>query len=221
MGGMPVGAAVPDFQAILLDAWAGQDDPAHDIGHIRRVVANARAIALAEGGDMGVITAAAWLHDIVNLPKDHPDRARASALSADRAVAALDGYGLDLDAVHHAIAAHSFSANITPRTLEAEIVQDADRLDALGAIGLARMFAVGGALRRPLFDADDVLAQGRAPDDTRYSLDHIQVKLVKVAQGLNTATARAMAATRVDFMREFARRIATENTVTGMNGPLS
>lgn len=203
--------ARPDFQAILLKAWANENDPAHDIGHIRRVVANAHTIAQAEGGDLNIITPAAWLHDIVNLPKDHPDRTRASVISADHAVAVLDGYGLDLDAIHHAIAAHSFSANIPPRTLEAKIVQDADRLDALGAIGLARMFAVGGALRRPLFDADDVLAEGRAPDDTRYSLDHIQVKLLKVAQTLHTKAARAMAASRVDFMQEFARRIAAEN----------
>lgn len=203
--------AAHKFETILRDAWADQNDPAHDLGHIRRVVANATKIAEAEGGDLGVLIPAAWLHDIVNLPKDHPDRSRASIMAADEAVKRLAGYAGDLNAIHHAIAAHSFSANIAPQTHEAKILQDADRLDALGAIGLARMFAVGGQLGRPLFDADDVLAERRAPDDTKFSLDHIQVKLMKIAEGLHTKTARDMAAHRVEFMLKFAWQISVEN----------
>lgn len=198
------------YENLLRTAWGEDNDPAHDVGHVRRVVANARAIAAIEGGDLDVIVPAAWLHDIVNLPKDHPERAKASVMAADKACALLVGHD-KLEAIHHAIAAHSFSANITPETLEAKIVQDADRLDALGAIGMARMFAVGGALKRSLFDADDVLALRRAPDDSVYSLDHIQIKLMPVAKGLQTKTGRDMAASRIEYMLGFAQQLAAEN----------
>ncbi|HEY8964019.1 MAG TPA: HD domain-containing protein [Alphaproteobacteria bacterium] len=201
-----------NFEKILTDAWAGQNDPAHDLGHIRRVVANATKIASSEGGNLDVIIPAAWLHDIINLPKNHPDRAQGSTLSANEALKHLKaaGFNGDIHGIHHAIAAHSFSAGIEPETLEAKILQDADRLDALGAIGIARMFAVGGKLSRPLFDSNDPLAENRAPDDTQFSLDHIQVKLIKIAETLHTKTARDIAASRVEFMLKFAWQISVE-----------
>lgn len=202
-----------DFQRILLDNWQTQPDPSHDLGHVSRVVKNARLIAKTEGGDLDVLIPAAWLHDIVNVPKNHPDRAKASVMAADVAVQKLTeaAYTYRLDAIHHAIAAHSFSAAITPSTLEAKILQDADRLDALGAIGIARTFAVSGQLGRALFDSIDPLALNRAPDDRAYALDHFQVKLFKVAETLQTATARSLAAQRVAFMHQFASQINAEN----------
>ncbi len=199
---------------ILTDAWAGAPDPAHDMGHIRRVVASCKAIAAIEGGDLDVLVPAAWLHDIVNLPKDSPQRAQASTMAADAACTQLRIHGLPdsiLAAIHNAIRAHSFSANIPATTIEARILQDADRLDALGAIGIARCFAVSGMLGRALFDPADPLAQARAPDDATYGLDHFAVKLYKIAETLHTPTARNMAAARVAFMRGFADQIASEN----------
>lgn len=203
-----------DFQRILLNAWQTQSDPSHDLGHVSRVVKNARLIAQTEGGDVNVIVPAAWLHDIVNLPKNHPDRTKASIMAADVAVAELRTAGYPaqhMEAIHHAIAAHSFSAGIAPQTLEAKILQDADRLDALGAIGIARTFAVSGQLGRMLFDPVDPLARNRTPDDTTYGLDHFQVKLFKVAETLHTSAARDLAAQRVAFMRQFVAQIDTEN----------
>jgi uncharacterized protein len=200
------------YKSALLDAWKDQKDSAHDIGHVERVVRAARQIALAEGGDIDVIIPAAWLHDVVNLPKDHPDRSKASIMAAEKARAILAISGAQkLDAIHHAIAAHSFSAGIAPETLEAKILQDADRLDALGAIGIARCFAVSGALGRPLFNPADPLATKRAPDDTQYGLDHFQVKLYRIAETLHTPTARHMAAERVAFMKQFEMQISSEN----------
>ena len=202
------------FKQQLVAAWADMNDPAHDIGHVMRVVAAAKLIGTAEGADLQVIVPAAWLHDIVNLPKDHPDRAKASRMAADMAVKILKAHGYDAalcDPIHHAILAHSFSAGITPETLEAKVLQDADRLDALGAIGMARCFAVSGALGRALFDADDPLAQRRPPDDTLYGLDHFQVKLYRIADTLHTAAARAIAHQRVAFMRQFEAQILAEN----------
>jgi uncharacterized protein len=136
------------YETEVARLWAAQPDGAHDMGHLRRVWANARSIAQAEGGaDIEVLLAAAFLHDAVNLPKT-PRPGQASRLSADHAAAFLPGTGFPpgkMAAVAHAIAAHSFSAGLAPETPEARILQDADRLEALGAIGLARMFHVAGA----------------------------------------------------------------------------
>jgi len=199
--------------------WAGQNggatDGAHDLGHLRRVWKNARAIGLDMGADLEILLAAAWLHDAVNLPKNHPDRARASQLSADWAaqyLAGTDFPGAKIPPAAHAIAAHSFSAGIEPETLEAEILQDADRLEALGAVGIARMFHVGGAMGGALFDADDPLALHRPLNDKSFSLDHLEVKLFPIALTMRTAAGRAIAEARVEWMRSFRTRLLTEIT---------
>ncbi|MEM8730102.1 MAG: HD domain-containing protein, partial [Pseudomonadota bacterium] len=188
-------------------------DGSHDIGHLRRVCRTALNIAAEEGGDPEILVAAAYLHDLVNLPKDHPDRALASTRSAQAARAHLIALGFTLaqqDAIAHAIAAHSFSAGITPETLEARILQDADRLDALGAIGVARCFYVAGQMRSALFDAEDPQALHRAPDDTRFALDHFETKLYPVAEALLTPAARRIAATRVTRMRGYVDALLSE-----------
>ena len=97
-----------------------------------------------------------------------------------------------------------------PKTLEAKILQDADRLDALGAIGLARMLMVSGALARPLYDSADPLAQNRDPDDTAFALDHFQTKLFTLADTMQTVTARQIAEERTQYMRSFLTRLQSE-----------
>jgi uncharacterized protein len=123
----------------------GASDTAHDVAHVARVVKNAKNLAAeeAERCDLAVIIPAAWLHDIVAVPKDSPERAKASRLAAaeaERFSRAIRYPEESIPSIVHAIEAHSFSANIQPCTLEAKIVQDADRLEALGAIGVARCF---------------------------------------------------------------------------------
>ena len=202
------------YEAEIARLWAGQADAAHDLGHLRRVWANAQGIAREEpGADLEILLAAAFFHDAVNLPKDHPDRARASALSAGVAVDYLSRTGFPpakIPAVVHAIEAHSFSARIEPQTAEAAILQDADRLEALGAIGIARMFAVSGALGRALFDPADPLARSRSLDDRAFALDHLEVKLFPVAATMRTATGRRIAAERADWMEGFRSRLLAE-----------
>jgi uncharacterized protein len=188
-------------------------DPSHDWLHIRRVVASACRIAEAEGADMNVVLPAAYFHDFVNVPKGDPRRKEASRLSAEAAVEYLNSIDYPahcLDAVAHAITAHSFSAGIAAETLEAKVVQDADRLDALGAVGLARMFTVCGLTQRPFYHEDDLFAESRPLDDVRYGIDHVFVKLFRVAETLHTETARAEGARRVLFMKDYLRQLQAE-----------
>ena len=201
-------------RARMAALWEGATDGAHDLGHLDRVWKSCRLIALDEpGADADVLAAAAYFHDAVNLPKDSPDRAQASRLSADLAVRELAAMGFDagrMAAVHHAIAAHSFSAGIAPETVEARILQDADRLEALGASGLARMFLIAGQMGGALFHAVDPLAMERALDDRRYALDHLEVKLFPVAAAMQTATGRRMAEERAEWMESFRTRLLHE-----------
>lgn len=202
------------YEAEVSRLWADQTDGAHDLGHLRRVWDNARGIALAEGGaDLEILHAAAFLHDAVNLPKSHPDRARASRLSASHALAFLPDTGFPvqkLAATAHAIEAHSLSAGIKPETPEARILQDADRLDALGAIGLARMFHVAGQMGAALFDPADPMALSRVRDDRRFALDHMETKLFPVAMAMQTDTGRIWAAERAEWMHSFRTRLLAE-----------
>ena len=189
-------------------------DAAHDLGHLDRVWTSVKEIAAGEGaGDIRVLLGATYLHDIVNLPKDSPDRAKASTFAADMAAPILAGLNYtaaENKAAQHAIAAHSHSAGIPPLSPEARILRDADRLDALGAIGVARAFAVAGSLGQRFYDGQDPFAENRTLDDTRVSLDHWQVKLLGLRDGLLTETARKIARRRLDFMRAFLEQLATE-----------
>jgi uncharacterized protein len=99
---------------------------------------------------------------------------------------------------------------VEPLTLEAKILQDADRMEALGAIGLARVFYTAGQMDQRLFDADDPLALRREPDDQQYSLDHFKVKLFKLPSLMNTATGRKLADERVGYLRQFLSLIEGE-----------
>lgn len=195
------------YQSALLAAWAENQDSAHDLAHVLRVWANAQDIAAHEPrADLELLYAATMLHDLVNLPKDAPNRAEASRLSARDAQPIARQAGLPeakLAALAHAIEAHSFSAGIAPQTLEAKILQDADRLDALGAIGIARMFAVSGALGRPLYDPADPRAQNRALDDTSFAIDHFETKLFQLHETMQTERGRSLAKARTLYMRRF------------------
>ncbi len=194
-------------------AALGGADAAHDVEHIRRVVANARALAAAEGADWSVVCPAAWLHDCVHVPKDSPRRSEASRLAADEAVRLLRGWGYPsqhLDAIAHAIAAHSFSAGIPPTTVEAKVVQDADRLDAIGAVGVSRCLMLGGAMGLPLYDRDDPFCRRRPPDDSRFVIDHFYRKLLRLADTMQTEAGRAEARRRTDFLLAFLRQLEAE-----------
>ena len=197
----------------FLEGRATPGDPAHDLAHVTRVVALARRLAAAEGARLEIVVPAAWLHDCVTVPKDAPERSSASRLAARAAQEFLRdrGYPAEyLPDIAHAIAAHSFSAGIAPGTVEARVVQDADRLDALGAIGIARCLLLGGALGRRLYDPAEPFPVTRPPDDTDNVLDHFPLKLLTLAETMQTATGRAEARARTAFMRRFLAQLGRE-----------
>jgi uncharacterized protein len=207
-----------------LDAWRSRlaalaaqhadSDGAHDASHLERVWRNAQAL-MAEHpeADALVVLAASYLHDLVNLPKNDPRRGQASRLSAELArdeLAKLGFPGARLDAVAHAIEAHSFSAALPATTIEAKIVQDADRLDGLGAVGLARMFYIAGRMGSSLAHGADPLAFGRELDDKAYSLDHIPVKLARLPGMMQTAAGRRLGEARLAMLESFRLAFAEE-----------
>ncbi len=191
--------------AALLLPSAALDDPAHDLAHLSRVHANAMRIQAAEGGDAELLGVAAMLHDLVNVEKDSPLRAQASRLSAAAAREAMSPHwdGARLDALAHAVEAHSFSAGIEPRTLEARILRDADRLDGTGALGVARAFVVGGRIGRALYEPGDPRALRRDLDDVAYTLDHFRTKLLRLEGTFLTPTGERLARERLARTRAF------------------
>jgi len=199
-----------------LRAFAEQEmveDPAHDLSHVLRVVKTAKALCQREQAKLAIVLPAAYLHDCFSFAKNHPDRKQSSKRAADKAVEFLNSIDYPaayLDEIHHAIAAHSYSANIKPQTLEAQIVQDADRLDALGAIGIARCLQVGSSFGIPLYNQHDSFCQQRTPDDRNYTIDHFYVKLFSLADTMNTASAKAEGEQRTTFMRQYLQQLATE-----------
>jgi uncharacterized protein len=115
-----------------------------------------------------------------------------------------------LPAIRHAIEAHSFSANIAPRTIEAMVVQDADRLDALGAVGIARCMMLSGAMGRRLYDPNQPFPIQRPIDDLSNSVDHFFTKLLRLAGTMQTRAGHAEAQVRTTTMRFFLQQLSRE-----------
>ncbi len=203
-----------NWQPRLIALVGASLDGAHDITHLHRVWGNAQPLLREyRHADALVVLAACYLHDLVNLPKNHPERALASRQSAALARIKLSELGFPperLEAVAHAIETHSFSAAIPPQTIEAQIVQDADRLDALGAVGLARLFYIAGQMSSALAHPDDPLAVSRTLDDRAYALDHISVKLARLPGMMQTEAGQALAHERLAALTAFKEAFAAE-----------
>ena len=188
-------------------------DPAHDYLHFKRVVTSAKKLCAIEKADMAVVVPAAWLHDLVNLAKNDPRRSQASRMSADAALSYLKEIAYPsehYDGIYHAIEAHSFSANIKCQSLEAEIIQDADRMDSLGAIGVGRCFATAGLLERSIYSENDPFCRKRQPDDMAYTIDHFYQKLFKIVGLLNTVSGRKEGERRLRFIESFLHQLESE-----------
>lgn len=197
----------------IADAHCGQADPAHDGLHVRRVARLAARIGAAEGADLGVVVPAALLHELFSYPKSHPNAAHSGekcALLAANVLRAEDYPQAQCAAICECIRVHSWSRGIVPPGRDAQVLQDADRLDALGAIGIARCFATGTSMQRPFYAPADPFCRERTPDDALWTVDHFYRKLLRLPQSLHTPTARMLAQTRMDFVEEFLRQMAWE-----------
>jgi uncharacterized protein len=192
---------------------ATADDPAHDFHHFNRVVKTAKKLCALENANPEIVIPAAWLHDFVIVPKSSPLRTQASKLSAQGAIEYLKSVQYPAkfyDDIFHAIEGHSFSAGIEVKTLEAKIVQDADRLDGLGAIGIARCFATAGVLKRPFYSEDDPFCEMRPPDDSQFTLDHFFKKLFNTAKTLKTKAGIQEGERRINYMRDYLLFLRSE-----------
>ncbi|MCA9600708.1 MAG: HD domain-containing protein [Polyangiales bacterium] len=198
----------------LLDAVRSRDDgdAAHDVSHCLRV---ARWTIRLGGADVDrrEAVAAALLHDFVNVPKNSPDRNRASALCAEAARPLLAQAEFSPDAVVRiadAIEDHSYSRGAVPRTLLGAALQDADRLEALGALGILRTASTGARMGAHYFNVDDPWASERELDDKRFSIDHFFTKLLPLAETLRTEAGRAEARRRTALMHDFLHALGEE-----------
>lgn len=207
----PYQSLATDLLALLPDHTT---DGSHDLSHIHRVWTNVQRIQQHEGGDLEVLLAATLLHDCVAVEKDSPLRAQASTLSAEKAASILTHRGWAPDrvaAVAHAVKTHSFSAGFEPQTLEAKILQDSDRLDAIGMVGVARCFYVSGRMGSALYDFTNPTAAGRGYEDTQFAIEHFHTKLLNLASGFQTGEGARLAAVRharlVSFLADFMDEI--------------
>jgi uncharacterized protein len=204
--------ALLDRLRAVAQARAGVE-PAHDFAHVLRVTENARRIAEAEGAHLDVVLPAALLHELFNYPKQHPNSHRSGDVCAEHALQVLrdERVASDLaEAIATCIREHAFSRGTLPATLEGRVVQDADRLDAIGAIGIARCMATCAEMKRPFYSPVDPFCRAREPSDKEWGIDHFYKKLLRIPDGLHTSAARAIAVERVATMKAFLAQLERE-----------
>src|SRR2546421_8925031 len=195
--------------------FAGMDDLAHGWEHVSRVYRLALHIAEREGANRFVVSMAALMHDLGRTVhsdgiKHHADLSIALAKELLETYQVLAGVQ---EAVLHAVLTHSFSRGIPPRTLEARVVRDADRLDGLGAIGILRWAITGTLMRTPqtkTYHPTDPFAEHYIPDDRSYMLDHFFTKLLKLGNTMTTETGRMLAQQRTAFMHRYLDELRKE-----------
>ena len=189
------------------------NDSAHDFDHVMRVYKNAQKICKKEKANETLVLCAALLHDIVSYPKSDKRSKMSSTESAKKSKIILKQYDFPNDEiliVSDAIRDHSFSQNKIPENIVGKILQDADRLDAIGAIGIARVFATGGSLKRPFYNIDDPFCKTRKPDDKTWTVDHFYQKLLKLESLMNTKSGKNEAKTRTRILKEYLKQLKQE-----------
>ena len=170
------------------------DGTGHDYYHIERVVINARKILQTEHADSFIVELAAWLHDLGDQKLNNGIDKSEELISAFLKSLAVEQS--IIDRIIEIVSQVSFSKGNRPSSIEAEIVQDADRLDAIGAIGIARCFAYGGSKKRILYSPDEKVKENS-------SIQHFYDKLFKLKDLMNTESAKLIAAKRHSFMEEY------------------
>jgi len=189
------------------------NDSAHDFDHIMRVFKNAQKICKKENAHEKLVLSAVLLHDIVSYPKSDKRSKLSSIKSAEKSKKILKKFNFtkeEIQTISDAIRDHSFSRNKIPVTIEGKILQDADRLDAIGAIGIARVFAVSGSEKRPFYNVKDPFCKNRVPNDEIWALDHFYRKLFKLESLMNTKSGKIEAKKRTKVLKDFLNELKKE-----------
>jgi uncharacterized protein len=188
-------------------------DVSHDFEHAIRVLANAEHIAKIEKADLDVIIPAALFHDLVVYPKGSPNSYKSQEDSATQAAEILINQKFSADKIEKiktCILECSFSKGIIPTLLESKIIQDADLLEASGAIAIMRTFSSCGQMQRPFYNANDPFCKNRQLNDVCFGVDHFYNRLLIVGKKMHTKTARAMVKRRKRFLEDFLKELGLE-----------
>lgn len=186
--------------------------PAHDWHHVQRVAALAETLAAEYDPDERILFSAVWLHDIGRGREDRGDIDDHAAWGAEEAARLLDGFDVtdsEIEAIQHCIRAHRFSNDVEAETLEAKLLSDADNLDALGAVGIGRVFCYGAEHGQPMHDPDVPIEA----DETRSgatSVNHFYKKIFRLPARMYTDAGRRMAEERRAFVEAFVERFEAE-----------
>jgi uncharacterized protein len=184
----------------------------HDKYHIERVYNLALRLTQEEKADLDTVKAAVLLHDIARAMEDEgkiTDHASEGAKMARKILNEVNFPANKIDNVIHCIETHRFRKRLAPKTLEAKILQDADRLDIIGAIGIARVFTRGGWSNKPIHDPT-IKPKAKYDGKSETSTNHIHEKLLKIRDTINTKTAKKIAEERHAYVEQFLERLLKE-----------
>ncbi|SDR28922.1 HD domain-containing protein [Natronobacterium texcoconense] len=190
--------------------------PAHDWRHVQRVESLAETLLERhpESADEEILRLAVLLHDIGREKEDRgeiDDHSDWGAAEAERILEDLEASPETVEQVTHCVRSHRFSTGPEPETLEAKLLSDADNLDALGAVGIARVFSFGGEIGSPIHGSSvlpDEIGAGGTDDESQY--DHIHEKILQLADRMYTDVGRELADERTAFVREYVAQFDAE-----------
>lgn len=196
------------------------NDRSHDINHALRVLAISEKIAKIEVADLDILVPAAIFHDVVCYPKNHPKRFDSQKESAELAAATLNKIELypknKIHKVCDSINICSFTKARIPDLIEDKILQDADSLEAMGAISIMRTFSSAGVMNKNFYNQFDPFCKNRRPDEKEYALDLFFSRLLIVHERLHTKTAKVFSKKRILFLKSFLKALRSELTEDGI-----
>lgn len=190
------------------------NDVSHDINHTIRVVENAKKIAEKEGGDLDIIVPAAIFHDAIVYLKNSKESKQSTFESANLAQQELQKHleypQHKIKFVKKLIEECSFSKGIKPKSIESQILQDADRLEATGAFSIMRTFASAGVMNNSFISPQDPFCTKRKPEPKKYALDLFYSRLLIVKDAMNTEYAKELADQRTEILEMFLQAVKNE-----------
>jgi uncharacterized protein len=198
---------------ISQEKTSGQD-VSHDFIHAMQVLTHAENIAKKERADLDIIIPAALFHDIIVYPKNHPkryDSQKDSAFLTEKVLKQINEFPKNkIEKIKNCILECSFSKNIMPKFLESKILQDADGLEATGAISIMRTYSSSGQMKRLFYDTKDPFCQHRKPTPSNFALDLFYARLLQIEKRMHTKTAKKIAKRRTAFLQNFLTELKLE-----------